>query len=385
MFVPLLVLKNALRHRLRTILTVLGIVVAIAAFGLLRTLVDAWYAGANASSSARLVTRNSVSLVFPLPISYAGKLRQVSGVTGVAWANWFGGVYVSERNFFPQFAISGASYLDLYPEFVLPEAARHAFLADRQGAIAGRKLADKFGWKVGDQIPLRGTIYPGTWTFNLRGIYDGAETSTDTSSFFFHYAYLNETFKQRYGRSMDSVGLYIESLEDPSAAATVSQTIDAMFRNSYAETLTETEKAFQLGFVAMSDAIIGAIQAVSYIVIVIIMAVMANTMAMTARERYAEYATLKALGFGGGFVALLIVLESAAIALAGGALGVLATFPLARAFASTIGSLITGFEVSRETIALQLAAALAVGMIAAAIPAWRAARLRIVDGLRAIG
>jgi putative ABC transport system permease protein len=380
-----LVLKNALRHRLRTILTVLGIVVAIAAFGLLRTLVDAWYAVANASSSARLVTRNSVSLVFPLPISYAGKLRQVSGVTGVAWANWFGGVYVSERNFFPQFAISGASYLDLYPEFVLPEAARRAFLADRQGAIAGRKLADKFGWKVGDQIPLRGTIYPGTWTFNLRGIYDGAETSTDTSSFFFHYAYLNETFKQRYGRSMDSVGLYIESLEDPSAAATVSQTIDAMFRNSYAETLTETEKAFQLGFVAMSDAIIGAIQAVSYIVIVIIMAVMANTMAMTARERYAEYATLKALGFGGGFVALLIVLESAAIALAGGALGVLATFPLARAFASTIGSLITGFEVSRETIALQLAAALAVGMIAAAIPAWRAARLRIVDGLRAIG
>jgi putative ABC transport system permease protein len=385
MFVPVLVLKNALRHRLRTTLTVLGIVVAIAAFGLLRTLVDAWYAGANASSSARLVTRNSVSLVFPLPISYAGKLRQVSGVTGVAWANWFGGVYVSERNFFPQFAISGASYLDLYPEFVLPEAARRAFLADRQGAIAGRKLADKFGWKVGDQIPLRGTIYPGTWTFNLRGIYDGAETSTDTSSFFFHYAYLNETFKQRYGRSMDSVGLYIESLEDPSAAATVSQTIDAMFRNSYAETLTETEKAFQLGFVAMSDAIIGAIQAVSYIVIVIIMAVMANTMAMTARERYAEYATLKALGFGGGFVALLIVLESAAIALAGGALGVLATFPLARAFASTIGSLITGFEVSRETIALQLAAALAVGMIAAAIPAWRAARLRIVDGLRAIG
>ncbi|HEX7327806.1 MAG TPA: ABC transporter permease [Casimicrobiaceae bacterium] len=385
MFIPLLVLKNALRHRLRTILTVLGIVVAIAAFGLLRTLVDAFYAGANASSSARLVTRNSVSLVFPLPISYAEKLRQVTGVTGVAWANWFGGVYVSERNFFPQFAISGASYLDLYPELVLPDAERRAFLADRQGAVAGRKLAEKFGWKVGDQIPLRGTIYPGTWTFNLRGIYDGAEASTDTSTFFFHYDYLNETFRQRYGRNMDNVGLYIESLKDPSAAAAVSQVIDAMFKNSYAETLTETEKAFQLGFVAMSDAIIGAVQAVSYIVIVIIMAVMANTMAMTARERYAEYATLKALGFGGGFVALLIVLESIAIALAGGGLGVLATFPLARAFASTIGSLISGFEVSRETIALQLSAALTVGVIAAAIPAWRAARLRIVDGLRAIG
>lgn len=385
MFVPLFVLRNAFRHRLRTILTILGIVVAIAAFGLLRTLVDAWYAGVNASSSARLVTRNSVSLVFPLPISYAEKLRQVPGITGVAWANWFGGIYVSERNFFPQFAISGASYLDLYPEFVLSDAERRAFLADRQGAIAGRKLAAKFGWKVGDQIPLRGTIFPGIWTFNLRGIYDGAEPSTDTSSFFFHYTYLNETYRQRYGRSMNDVGLFIESLKDPDSAAAVSQAVDTMFRNSYAETLTETEKAFQLGFVAMSDAIIGAIQAVSYVVIVIIMAVMANTMAMTARERYAEYATLKAIGFGGGFVAALIVLESVAIALAGGALGVAVTFPLARAFASTIGSLITGFEVSRETIGWQLGSAAAVGAIAAVIPAWRAARLRIVDGLRAIG
>ncbi|HEV2218981.1 MAG TPA: ABC transporter permease, partial [Casimicrobiaceae bacterium] len=207
MFIPLLVLRNALRHKLRTALTILGIVVAIAAFGLLRTLVDAWYAGANASSSARLVTRSAVSLVFPLPLNYAQKIRQVSGITNVGWANWFGGVYINERNFFPQFAISGASYLDLYPEFVLSDAERKAFLADRTGAIAGRKLADKFGWKVGDQIPLRGTIYPGTWTFNLRGVYDGAEASTDTSTFFFHYDYLNETVKQRYGRQGDNTGV----------------------------------------------------------------------------------------------------------------------------------------------------------------------------------
>jgi putative ABC transport system permease protein len=333
MFVPLLVLRNAFRHKLRTTLTVVGIVVAIVAFGMLRTIIDAWYAGANASSSARLVTRSSVSLVFPLPLSYAPKIRQVDGT----------------------------------------------------GAIAGRKLAEKYGWKVGDQIPLRGTIFPGTWTFNLRGIYDGAEEGTDTSTFLFHYDFLNETIKQKLGGRGDQAGLYIEQLAHPDDAAAVSSAIDAMFRNSLAETLTETEKAFQLGFVAMSEAILLAIQAVSFVVIVIIMAVMANTMAMTARERYAEYATFKALGFSNGFVALLIFAESLGIALFGGLLGVALTFPAANTFAKTVGSILPAFKVSTDTIVLQVAAALVIGVVAAAIPAWRAARVRIVEGLRAIG
>jgi putative ABC transport system permease protein len=384
MFVPLLVLRNAFRHKLRTTLTVTGIVIAIAAFGLLRTIVDAWYAGANASSSARLVTRNSVSLVFPMPLSYAPKIRQVDGVTGVAWANWFGGIYVNERNFFAQFAIN-PTYLDLYPEFVLSDVERRAFAADRGGAIAGRKLADKFGWKVGDQIPLRGTIYPGTWTFNLRGIYEGAEEGTDTSTFYFHYDYLNEAVKRRFPRNADQAGVFIERLRNPDDAAAVSQAIDGTFRNSLAETLSETEKAFQLGFVAMSEAILLAIQAVSYVVIVIIMAVMANTMAMTARERYGEYATFKALGFANGFVALLIFAESIGIALLGGVLGIALTFPAAQAFVSTVGSILPSFKVTEETVVLQALAALAIGIVAAAIPAWRAARVRIVDGLRAIG
>src|SRR5450432_1615236 len=158
MYVVFLVIKNALRHKLRTTLTIVGIVVAITAFGLLRTIVEAWYAGAEATSSARLVTRNSISLVFSMPLTYAQKIRQVPGVAAVSWANWFGGVYITERNFFPQFAIDGATYLDMYPEFVIKPEEKKAFMVDRTGAVVGRKLADQYGWKLGDQIPLRGTI-----------------------------------------------------------------------------------------------------------------------------------------------------------------------------------------------------------------------------------
>ena len=385
MFVPNLVFKNAFRHKLRTALTMVGIVVAITAFGLLRTIVDAWYAGANASSSARLVTRSSVSLVFPLPLTYAQKIRQVPGVAEVSWANWFGGVYVTERNFFAQFAVDAASYLEIYPELVLAPDEKKAFLADRKGAIVGRKLAEQYGWRVGDQIPLRGTIFPGTWTFTLRGIYDGADKTTDVSTMFFHWQYLNETLKRTALRRADQTGVFIVRIRDPQQAAEISGAIDSTFRNSLAETLTETEKAFQLGFIAMTEAILLAIQAVSFVVIVIIMAVMANTMAMTARERSAEYATLKALGFGNGFVAGLIFAESVGIAVLGGLLGVAVTFPVASAFADAMGTLFPIFYVSEQTVAMQLAAALLVGVMAAGIPAWHAARVRIVDGLRAVG
>jgi len=383
MLLSRLVAKNAFRHKLRTALTVVGIVVAITAFGLLRTIVDAWYAGANASSSARLVTRSAVSLVFSLPLNYAQKIRQVEGVKSVSWANWFGGVYISERNFFPQFAIDAPTYLEMYPEFVLPAAERKAFMTDRKGAVVGRKLAEQYGWNVGDVIPLRGTIYSGNWSFTLRGIYD-ADKGVDQSTMFFHWDYLNESIKKIYPRRGDQTGVFIVQLKDPAQAAEVSAAIDATFRNSLAETLTETEKAFQLSFVAMTEAILLAIQAVSFVVIVIIMAVMANTMAMTARERGAEYATLKALGFSRGFVARLILGESLGIALLGGAAAIALTVPIASAFADRMGTLFPIFFVSEQTMILQALAALAVGLVAAALPAWRTASVRIVDGLRAV-
>ncbi|MCH7343553.1 ABC transporter permease [Pelomonas sp. CA6] len=382
MFLLRLLLKNAFRHKLRTLLTLVGLVVAICAFGLLRTIIDAWYAGVEGSSSTRLITRNSISLTFPLPLNYAQRLRAVEGVNGVSWANWFGGVYITERNFFPQFAVEPASYLALYPEYRLDEAERLAFLRDRQGAIVGRKLADKFGWKVGDTIPLRGTIYPGTWSFTLRGIWDGAEAKTDESQLLFHWSFLNESVRQRYPGRADAVGVYLIGIADPQRAALVSQQVDALFANSLAETLTETESAFQLSFVSMSETILVAIQAVSLIIIVIIMAVMANTMTMTARERLAEYATLKALGFSPFFVVQLLFGESLLIALTGGLLGLVLTLPLAAAFARAAGTLFPVFQVSPLTQALQLLAALVVGVVAAAWPAWRMSRVSIVRGLR---
>ena len=385
MFVLRLLLKNAFRHRLRTLLTMVGLIVAVCAFGLLRTIIDAWYAGAEGTSSTRLVTRNAISLTFVLPLNYADRVRHVEGVTSVSWSNWFGGVYITERNFFPQFAVEPASYLALYPEYILPEAEKKAFLLDRQGAVVGRKLANQYGWKVGDQIPIRGTIFPGTWTFNLRGIWDGVDARTDEAQMLFHWKLLSEKLRARGGQNADYVGVYIVGIDEPNKAPLISQRIDAQFKNSLAETLTETEKAFQLGFVSMSEAILVAVNAVSYVIVVIIMAVMANTMMMTARERLAEYATLKALGFPPAFVVKLLFGESLVIALGGGILGILLTLPLAAAFARAVGTLFPVFVVSDATMLLQLAASVAVGAIAAPWPAWKMSRIDIVNGLRHVG
>lgn len=379
-----LIARNALRHKLRTLLTVLGLTIAVLAYGLLHTVVDAWYAGAAAASNARLVTRNAISLVFPLPVSYENRIRGVDGVTLVARSNWFGGIYRDPKNFFAQFAVSD-NYLDLYPEFILSAQQRADYARDRKGCLIGRQLANQFGFKVGDVIPIKGTIYPGTWDFVVRGILDGRDESTITRQLIFHWDYLNERVRKTTPRQADQVGVYVFGIARPDDAAAISRGVDALFRNSLAETLTETEQAFQLGFVAMSNQIIAAIRVVSYVVIVIIMAVMANAMAMSARERTVEYATLKALGFGPGFLAALVFGESLVIAAIGGSLGMLAMPPAAHLFKRATGGVFPVFNVSAQTFALQAACSLAVGVAAALVPAWQAARVRVVEGLRAIG
>lgn len=380
-----LALRNLFRHKLRTSLTALGIVIAIVAFALLRTVVDAWYAGAEATSANRLITRNAISLIFPLPISYANRIRQIDGITGLSYSNWFGGVYIDERNFFPQFAIEPQSYLELYPEFILSEAEKTAFIKDRKGAIAGRKLAEEYGWKIGDVIPLRGTIYSGSWSFVLRGIYRGAERKTDETLFLFHWDNLNETLKKTDPSRAERVGVFVLRIDRGGRAAELSEAVDRLFENSLAETLTETEEAFQLGFVAMTEAILVAIKIVSFVVIAIIMAVMANTMAMSTRERRREYATLKAVGFGPRYLLALILGESLALSIGSGILGILAAFPAAGLLAAKFGTLFPVFEISSRTIQFGLFASCLIGLTAAVFPAWRVITFPVSEGLRSIG
>ena len=385
MFLLKLIIRNAFRHKLRSILTIIGVAIAVTAFGLLRTLVGVWYLGVETSSASRLITRNAISLVFPLPISYEAKIRSVPGVKGISYANWFGGIYITEKNFFPNFAVDARTYLDLYPEFLLDPAQRKAFTLDRKGCVVGRSIAQRFGWKIGDVITLKGTINPGQWEFVIRGIYHGAEKSTDETQFFFHWDYLNETLKKTVPRRADMVGVYVIGLENPEQAAEVSLAVDRMFKNSLAETLTETERSFQLSFVAMTEAIVTAIQIVSYVVIVIIMVVAANTMAMTARERISEFATMKTLGFGALPIAVTVFGESVAIAMIGGLLGIGLSFPAGVWIEQELNQFFPVFSISAKTIYLDVLAAFAVGAVAAVFPTWRAATINISDGLRRIG
>jgi putative ABC transport system permease protein len=385
MFFLKLIIRNAFRHRLRTFLTVIGVAIAILAFGMLRTLVGLWYLGVERSSATRLVTRNAISLIFPLPISYYDRIRQIPGIKTVSYGTWFAGIYIDEKHFFANYAIEPRHYLDLYPEFVLSPAQREAFIRDRKGCIVGRRLADKYGWKIGDLITLKGTIFPGRWEFVLRGIYRGRDRDTEERVLMFHWDYLNEKLKKTAANRADQVGYYMIGVSDPGVAGDVARDVDRTFKNSLAETLTETEQAFHMGFVSMTEAIMIAIRVVSYVVILIIMVVAANTMAMTARERIPEYATLKSMGFGTAHIAIVVFGESLFIALTGGIIGTLLTFPAARLIEKELADYFPYFSVSSATIYLGLAVSLLIGMAAAVFPTWRGATIRIAEGLRRIG
>lgn len=384
MYILKILFKNAFRHKLRTGLTILSITIAILAFGLLRTVISAWYSGAQASSAYRLVTRNAISIIFPLPLSYKEKIEQIEGVTTVSYGNWFGGVYIDEKNFFASFAVEPETYLELYPEFVLSSSEKTAFLKDRKGCAVGRKLAERFGWKVGDNIVLKGNVYPGDWEFQLRAIYWGRDKNADESQFMLHYAYINETMKKTAPGRADQVGIYFVGIKDPDEAAAIAAEIDKTFKNSLAETMTETEKAFVLGFIAMSDAIITAIKLVSFVVIVIILAVVANTMTMSVRERTGEHAVLKTFGFGGWYIAGLIFGESIIITMMGCTLGIAATFPAKAVFAKAVGSVFPVFNIEPITFVLDVILSFAVGVLAGIVPTWRTMKMRIADGLRQI-
>jgi putative ABC transport system permease protein len=379
-----LISRNTFRHPLRTGLTILGLTIAVMAFAIIRTTVSSWYAASQAASPNRLITRHAVSLTFTLPIAYQDKIARVDGVTGISHAMWFGGIYVDPKNFFPQFAVDGDTYLDLYPEYIIAPEQMEDFLKQKNAVIIGQRLADRFGWSLGDQVRLTGTIFPGDWDFVIRAIYSGAKENTDETIWHMRYDYLDERMRAEAPGRAGQVGSFVVQIADPSQSASISQEIDAMFENSSAETLTETEESFMLSFVSMASSIVTGLQIISVLVIGIILLVLGNTMAMTARERISEYAVMKTLGFRPIHVVGIIIGESLFIAALGGALGLLVTFPIARLVGAAMADFFPVFTVEPITLVLAVLASFVVGLAAAVFPTLKAVRTPIVDGLRII-
>ncbi|HEY6951439.1 MAG TPA: FtsX-like permease family protein [Bacteroidota bacterium] len=381
-----LIFKNSLRHKLRTSLTILGIAIAVMSFGLLRTVVTAWYAGVEASAANRLIVRQAVSFIFPLPYAYRDRIQKIPGVETVSYQNWFGGVYIDKNQFFARLAVDPATLLDVYPEFVIPPDQYEAFKRERNSCIIGRDIAERYKLKIGDVMPLEGDIFPGHWEFVIRAIYQPRDKTVDATQMLFQWDYLNERMKQDSPGRAGEVGWYIVKVADPSKAAEISEQIDALFKNSDAETKTETERAFQQGFIAASGSIITAMNFISFVIIGIIMLVLGNTMIMSARERTREYAVFKTLGFSAGHLIGLIAGESFLISFIGGALGLALTLPLVKMFEVFVPKgWFPVFNVEPITVILAGAAALTVGIVASLFPIQRALRTRIVDGLRFIG
>ncbi len=381
-----LIYKNLLRHKLRTLLTILGFTIAVMSYGLLNTVVTAWYAAVDASAQNRLIVRHSVSFTLPLPYSYKAQIERVPGVSKVSYSNWFGGVYIEEKNFFPKMAVDASTFFDLYPEFI-PSSQEdlETFKRERNACVIGQKLASKYNLKIGDILNIRGDIYPGEWQFVIRAIYHGREKSTDATQMFFHWEYLDEWIKREWSGAEGMIGWYIVEVNNQDMIPAISEAIDKQFKNSANATKTETEKAFQLSFVSMSGAIITAVRVVSYIIIGIILLVLANTMIMTARERMREYAVLKTLGFTSGHLLGLIAGESLTIAAIGGILGLWLTFPISAGIAEQLSSFFPVFTVEPSTMILAGSLSLLVGIISAIFPMLRAMHTSIVDGLRQIG
>jgi putative ABC transport system permease protein len=375
-----LIIKNVGRNKRRTVLTVLSVSVSVFLLATMQAVIAALGGISELTGGEyRVVVRRNTSIADSMPEAYRQKIEQVPGVVAVCPSNWFGGIYKEDKPkyTFAQFYVDAKNLFDVQFELQISPEEKAAFQQERTAAVVGKKLADKYGWKLGDVIELKGAIYPLDPRLTLRGIYTGPQETT----FFFHREYVEEAFG-RPGR----VGQYRVRIDSPSSAARVMEEIDNMFKNSAAPTKTETEAAFAASFISMLGNVKGLITGVGLIVVFTITLIGANTMAMSARERFTEVAVMKALGFRPGLILTLMLSEAVLIALLGGVLAAVG----AKVFYQFVGMgdmmalFLQNFKINNSTIILALGASALIGLVSGGIPAWNAARIRIVDGLRRV-
>jgi putative ABC transport system permease protein len=372
----MLVWGALIRRKIRTLLTALSIAVAFLLFGLLMAIRAALSFGVESAGSDTLMMFQKVSFARPLPVSYQARIANVPGVAAVTHATWFGGVYQDQKQWFPQLAVDAETFLDMHTEYRLPPTERRDWLSDRTGSVVGRDVAARFGWRVGDRIPLR-RADGSSWTFTIRGIYDAGRPGADLSQMFFHYAYLNESRTL----ARDTVGWYEVRVADPARAADVAARLDAEFENSGNQTKTATTKAFLQAWARQIGDIGTILITIVSLVLFTLLLVTTTTMSQSIRERTNELAVLKALGFTDGRVLGLVLQESLGLVGSAGSAGLVLAWLIVRRGDPT-GGLLPAFYLPTSDLLIGVTLILTVGLVTATVPAWQASRLRIVDALR---
>jgi putative ABC transport system permease protein len=375
-----IVLANLRRRKRRTLLTIMGVAIAMFLFITLRSVLTTLADSDEVGSENRLIVSNKTGFTFTLPLAYRTRLSSVPGVSGVSWAQWFGGMYIEPRNFFAQFAVDPESYLGLYPEIVVPEDQKQAWLNEQTAALVGRGLVERFGWQLGQTINLRGTIFrPGEdWPFTIRAIYESGRDNFPDNTMYLHYEYLEQAFGGEFGEA----GSFVLAIEDPSRAAEIAASIDASYENSAAATKTQTEGAYNLGFVGLYGNIGFFLNTIGMAVVFAILLVAANTMAMSARERIPEIAVLKTVGFTDRAVFAIVLGEAFAIAMLGAGLGLAGALAVFNLGAFDFFNFIPGLAVAGRTMLLTAGIALLLTLASGLIPARAAGRLNVVEALR---
>ncbi len=383
-----LVLRNLLRHKIRTLLTVASLAIALLLLCTLRSLITTIGAGAQVASARRIIVQSAVSLFVDLPLAYESRIASVPGVALVSKWQWFGGYYQEPRNQFPQFAISPETFFEMYPEVRIVDGSAQGFLDERRGCLIGAALARRYGWKIGDTVPLIPTIFPHPdgpdvpWEFRVSAIYESTQASFDETTLLFHWDYFEKTVEQGV-TGTPGVGIYILLLAPDAEAQAVMSDIDALYANGPQRVQSTTEAEFQKQFVSMLGSVPFFLSAIGGAVLAAILLATVNTMLMSAREQVREIGILKALGFTDAWTAVLLVAQGLFLCAVGGGIGVFLAKALEPSLTKALGTTFPGYAVLPQTVALGVAVTLGVGLVAGLLPAWTTARLRCIDALGA--